>query len=809
MGERSSADRSYLSSHLGLVIGFGAIMALMVLIAFITLSRMESTQRHLERVVDNHMAKFDLVVDMRRAARERTVNLQNMILLSDPFERDAHFLSFHQHAADFVRARTTYLQMGLTAQERVTLQRQGELTRVAVPLQERVLDLAMQERIEEAHELLVQQAVPAQDSVLAQLEDLYTMQENAIDVATEGARLHYAHARLWIALLVGLLLLLGLAIALAVIRRTSRAEASLFQEKEQALVTLYSIGEGVITTDATGRVRHLNPLAEKLTGWPVTEARGRCLTEVLKIFREGAQVPIKNLAQQTLCLGEVVSATDDIVLLTRNGEEYAVELTAAPIHDRANQGIGAVVAFRDVTEMRALSRELGYQATHDPLTGLMNRREFERQLQLALDDTSAEGDEHALCYVDLNLFKLVNDTCGHAAGDELLRQLGARIRNKLRRDDLLARLGGDEFGVLLRVCTLEEAEVMARILCKAIQDFRFVWEDKVFEVGASIGVVAITHDSGSLSDVLRAADFACYSAKEDGRNCMYVFRPDDIRIARKQGEAYWMQRINQALQNDQLTLYCQPIKPLNAGRGLCEHGELMIRLHDAEEEIVGPLAFLPAVERYHLMPIIDRWVIAEAFEAIAQALARSPDDCCIFNINLSGQSLSDPQFLDYVRDKFEQFGLPGAHFCFEITETAAISNLDSAQRMMAALKTTGCSFALDDFGTGLSSFSYLKHLPVDFLKIDGDFVRNVEHDHADLAMVRSINQVAHYLGIKTVAEYVESEGVREVLAHVGVDYGQGYALAAPLPLQEFLRRRCTGLGVKADAPSRCAGAEHP
>jgi len=462
-------------------------------------------------------------------------------------------------------------------------------------------------------------------------------------------------------------------------------------------------------------------------------------------------------------------------------------LTAAPLHDVDGRTTGAVLVFRDVTEVRALAREIAYQATHDNMTGLINRREFERQLQQALDQVRQGGAGGALCFLDLDLFKAVNDTCGHLAGDELLRQVSLLLRKAVRGQDLLARIGGDEFAVLLRGCALDKAgEIAEQIRC-TLRDFRFVWEDKRMAVGASLGVVLVAEDSGDLNDVLRTADLACRLAKEEGRNRVQVMRPGDLTVTRRRHEMNWLQRINQAVSEDHFVLYGQWIRPLAASRHKASHCEILLRLRDEDGRVILPAAFLPAAERYHLMPLIDRWVLRATLAALRGLDAPVLERLGCFTVNLSGQSISDPEFLAFIVEELEKGQPPAKHLCFEITETVAVTNLSSAVRLMERLRQAGCRFALDDFGSGASSFSYLKNLPVDFLKIDGAFVSNIPSDATDLAMVTSINQVAHIMGIETIAEYVESAAIREALEAIGVGYGQGSVLADAAPLDEILR----------------------
>ena len=454
------------------------------------------------------------------------------------------------------------------------------------------------------------------------------------------------------------------------------------------------------------------------------------------------------------------------------------------------------IVCRDVTEAHNLSQELSYQATHDSLTGLVNRRELEIRLARVLETARAEDSHHALCYLDLDQFKVINDTCGHVAGDELLRQLSEVLRSKVRHRDTLARLGGDEFGVLMEHCVLRQAERVADTLRKTVEEFRFSWENKTFSVGVSIGLVPVASDSESVASALSAADTACYVAKDQGRNRVHVYHPQDMELARRHGEMQWVARINQALEEDRFCLSAQPIRaisdidPESAASELAADGhghyEVLLRMRDASGRMVPPGAFLPAAERYSLSVKLDRWVVEKIFSWLDEHPAQL-EQLAMCSINLSGHSIADEDFLQFVISSLDGTNVPAEKLCFEITETAAITNLVSATRFITALKGWGCHFALDDFGSGLSSFAYLKQLAVDFLKIDGVFVKDVVDDPINLAMVKSINDIGKVMGKRTIAEFVENDGILEKLREVGVDYAQGYRIGRPQPLDRLLK----------------------
>ncbi len=566
---------------------------------------------------------------------------------------------------------------------------------------------------------------------------------------------------------------------------TERMESAeeLYQEKDRLQVTLESIGDGVITTNEEGLVEYINPVAETMTGWRSSEGKGRSLSDVMNLVEEDSDVAVELPLDGWLINGRRLTLASSPVLIRRGGEERAsIELTGAPIRDSKQGVIGAVLVFRDVTKVRSLAKQLSYQATHDALTGLINRLEFDNRVEQAINSARNLGKSHALCYLDLDQFKVVNDTCGHHAGDELLKQLTSLLLKGLRDSDILARLGGDEFGVLLYGCPINRATSIAENLRKIIEEFRFAWDGKAFRVGLSIGVVTINENTEGLTELLSAADSACYVAKERGRNCVHVFEVDDKAVAEHHGQMRWMQRIQRALDHDLFELYIQAIVPVNGSARQERHGEILLRMIDdtslTGNEIVPPNAFIPAAERYHLMPQIDRWVMKNVFYELARR-KKSPIQLTTCAINLSGQSLSDLNLLDFIVELIHETQVSPYILCFEITESAVIANLDIAKEFITRLKLMGCRFALDDFGSGLSSFGYLKQLPVDYVKLDGAIVRDIADSRVNHAMIQAINYVTHVMGMKSIAEYVENEAIFNVLREISVDYAQGYAIERP------------------------------
>jgi diguanylate cyclase (GGDEF)-like protein/PAS domain S-box-containing protein len=565
------------------------------------------------------------------------------------------------------------------------------------------------------------------------------------------------------------------------IKERRHAQTRLFPDMEDVSFPLEAIGDAVITTDIQGKVTFANAAAEKLTGWKLAEAKGEALSVVCQLIDEASNARASDPIARALRRQDEYPVPPGVLLRCRDGTEIAIHATAIPIRDR-DEITGAVLVLHDSRQERHYATQLSYQASHDALTGLINRREFERRLSLALAGARENGRHHAMLYLDLDQFKLVNDTSGHAAGDELMRQVSLVLGERLREGDTLARLGGDEFGVLLENCLPAHAIRIAQGLRQTVTDLHFVWQDRSFTIGVSIGVVNIGSGALTLAGVMSAGDAACYMAKEKGRNRAHVYHPKDTELAVRHGEMEWVTRLQGALKANRFCLFAQPIVGIGPVDPTQRHFELLLRMIDKHDQMVPPMAFIPAAERYNLMPAIDRWVIRQAFELIASRSAKAgADSADIYMINLSAASLGDDDFLDFIRERFLQFELATRTICFEITETAAIANFGKAVQFMEELRALGCRFSLDDFGVGMSSFGYLKRLPVDFLKIDGSFVQDMLANPIDSAMVEAINGIGHVMGKRTVAESVEDPTTMQRLRELGVDYAQGFAIARPTP----------------------------
>lgn len=555
-------------------------------------------------------------------------------------------------------------------------------------------------------------------------------------------------------------------------------------EKERAQVTLHCIGDGVITTDHSGCIDYMNPVAEALTGWRYHQAMGLSVEAVLHLEDEQSGDVIPDPAMRCLSEQRVITPKTENVLISRSGERYSIQGTAAPMIDGQGNSIGVVLVFKDVTVSRDMQKMMMHQATHDPLTGLANRTEFEAHLENRLQSAKDYENTHALLFLDLDQFKIVNDTAGHEAGDELLKQISSLLSGQLRGRDTIGRLGGDEFAVLLENCPVSKAHKVADMLIGAIREYRFVWDQKTYQVGVSIGIVPITAESTTRKQLMHDADQACYVAKDLGRGRAHTHTEADAELASRLGEKLQRSDIRDALANENFLLLYQPIVALDAEQTLLHtRAEVLLRMLDENGNLITPGTFLPSASRFGLMPQIDRWVIDRVFRTYPHIFMQNPD--LVLSLNLSAATIADDELPKYILQMFETTVVKPHQICFEIAETAFSNNLASASRLIKRLQTIGCSFALDDFGSGLASFAALKDLPVDFVKIDGNLVRNLCSDEIDYTMLQSINSMAHLLGIKTIAESVDGDATVDRLKLIGVDYAQGYHLGDLVQLDEI------------------------
>jgi diguanylate cyclase (GGDEF)-like protein/PAS domain S-box-containing protein len=570
--------------------------------------------------------------------------------------------------------------------------------------------------------------------------------------------------------------------------RTALTPSAAPRARPSAWETLDSLGEGVITTDVTGRIDYINQAGEQLLAVSAIDALGKSITDIITLLDESDRRSLGDPVRHCLATQSKVTVGRRGLMIARNGgEERSVELTVTPLKGQKGELSGTVIVVRDVSELRGIARQMSYQASHDALTGLINRREFERRLEEALSIAHTQDAKHVLCYLDLDRFKAVNDSCGHMAGDGMLREVAALIKDTVRDSDTVGRLGGDEFGMLLIGCPLDKARQIADDVVHKVNDYRFVWKDKIFNIGVSVGLIEISRESGAPEEVMSAADSACYVAKKQGSH-VHVYSARDEAVARHRGEIQWLQRLQTALKENRFELMAQPIVATSASSTGGPALEVLLRLQDdAAPGGISPVEFLRAAERYRLMSDVDRWVVQTALTALGRGGIRLPSNRSLA-INLSGQTLGDPQFLEFVVDVLDRTGVAPAQLCFEVTENSVITNIEHAQRFIGVLHGMGCQFALDDFGRGLSSFGNLKNLSLDYLKIDGTFIRNLAVDSVNQAMVAAMIKLARTLNFQVIAEQVEDAGALEAARKMGVDFVQGYHLGRPQPLARVVAR---------------------
>lgn len=550
---------------------------------------------------------------------------------------------------------------------------------------------------------------------------------------------------------------------------------------------LENIQEGIIATDTEGSIRFMNPVAEKMSGWTNEKGRNKNIIEIIRITDEKTLHALKLPLYTGNEKPDTQFILENAYLENRNGDKIHIEGVWSRIRGMEGDIQGNVLAVRDISQIREMSAQITYQASHDTLTGLANRDEFNHRLAILISDSKKNKNTHALIYLDLDQFKILNDTCGHAAGDELLLETSSIIQTVVRSSDVSARLGADEFTILLEKSNQDQAMFIAQRLHDQLNNHKLVWENKVFNINTSIALVMITEQSKDLNSVLAAADDAIYLAKDEGGNRIKIYETKGNIFVKRRGEMEWISKLTNALEEDRFLLYYQPIVPLSDNGDSAGKSEILIRMIDENGKIVAPTDFIPAAERYKLMSVIDRWIIRKALMSYRdlQIKNKLTEVTKTFTINLSAQSLADETLFRYIDTQFKELNVPPENFCFEVTETAAISNMNTATSLMAAMHELGCTFALDDFGSGFSSFSYLKSLPVDYLKIDGIFVKEMDKDPVNRAMVEAMNNLGHIIGKKTIAEFVHNKKIYNLLKEIGVDFAQGFEISPPLPLDSL------------------------
>lgn len=558
---------------------------------------------------------------------------------------------------------------------------------------------------------------------------------------------------------------------------------------------LHSVNDAVILTDNLGRIILLNPIAEKMTGWKAQEAKSAPVSEIFLLAQESIDDILISTLEESQSPQNIASNLKHGLLGNRNSHySCSIEYTITPIQDSNKKTAGTAIVFREIDKSCHLNEHSSWQVNHDFLTGLINRSYFEHCLAQAVLNASELETNHALCYLDFDHFKIINETLDYAAGDEFLRQISLILQQRVRKTDVLARLGGDEFGLILYQCNLEQALNVLQMVCAEIQAFKFVWQEKTFSFSVSAGISMLSAQSVSPSRMLIAANSACEIAKSKGRNSIHVYQPNDREISVSQEGRQWIPRLYKALEDNQFCLYFQPIIPVDLklqthSRRFQASFEILLRFRDDSGRVIAPGYFIPVAERYGLMHLLDRWVIRNLFQYLEhqniQAMypEQQGSDGFLYMVNLSGASLNDERFLDFVKAQFETYSIPPQIICFEITETMAIANLSKAMHLIQQLKALGCYFALDDFGSGMSSLGYLKNLPIDYLKIDGDFIKDIAQNQVDCEIVEAIHRMARAMGIQTIAEFVENTEILTKLKTLGINYAQGYGIARPAPLR--------------------------
>jgi diguanylate cyclase (GGDEF)-like protein/PAS domain S-box-containing protein len=770
---------------------FGLLLAALTALIALGLARIESFNQQIHSLTGAQGRKIGTASELFLSNGQRSALIDKLFGAEMGEARRTVHEQYRRAIGAYDRAVERLRTLQLDASERPARDEAIAAAARSRAIGEDIVALLMKSEIARASELNLTQAVLEdsrfQETLYLMLEANHARTAEAIAAANQGMRNGF--------LLIGagglLALLAGIVIAVWVSRSVAGTEAKLEHEKELAEVTLHSIVDGVITTDAAGRVEYLNPVAEQYLGWTGAEAIGKPLSEIYRVLDERTGKPIDPLPLTDTAGGGEAELTA-VRLVDRSGRECPVRYSHAPILGRDGTVHGMIVVFHDVSQLRAMSQQLLWQASHDSLTGLVNRREFERRLAGLIETAGAQRREHALLFMDLDNFKAVNDTCGHSAGDELLRQLTSIMLTRMRGSDTLARLGGDEFGALLEACPVDQGVRIANALRETVREFRFVWEGKTFSVGVSVGLVPIDAESGDVNQVLANGDATCYEAKNRGRDRVQVYRPEEPSRSGRREELQLVSQINRAFELGQFRLYRQRIDRLDATPRRDRHYEVLVRMLDRSGNLVPATGFMPAAERYNLLTSIERWVVSSLVEflhrqwsagAISHDLHGSGERG-FYSVNISGASINDKSFPDFLRNLLTRYQLPAGLLCFEITETTAISNLSKAAELMHELKGMGCRFALDDFGTGMSSFAYLKYLPVDFLKIAGVFIKDMVTDPMDFAIVDSVNRIGHILGMRTVAESVEDAATLASIIELGLDYAQGYFIAEPEALGE-------------------------
>lgn len=724
--------------------------------------------------------QMDIIALMTDVARTRSRLTMQMVYVDDIFERDEIAMALNTKATEFALLRQSLLETGLTAQDKAILDQQSGFIRIALSHQRQAADLALSDHESDrklAGTIVINEVYPLQGVIVDHFMKLLEVKKSQLDSIAEQSLTDLEGHTQFNRIMITFILLGSMTIIAYMVINIRAIEKQLVIEKEKAQVTLRSIGDGVITVNKKAEIEYLNQVALSYIAESETQLLGQKIGSVFdKRYKDG-QIVVWKYVEQLLQHGSPIKQASDIRFVFKSKPSVILKATVSPIVDNEREVSGAVISFSDITKSQALLNKIQHQASHDALTGLYNRRAFEERVKHIIEISNVEFS-HTFCIIDLDQFKIVNDSAGHTAGDELLKQLAKIMKPVLGKDDMIARLGGDEFGLFLYDVRPDKAVTIAENLLNAVQSFGFYWENNVYRISASIGMVNVPADIIDYEYLFQTADSACYIAKNEGRNRIHLMPIDAEVLSQKAEESERLQHLTQTLEQGQFLLYSQNIQPLSTrARGL-NYIEILLRMKHKDGSIIPPMAFIPMSERYGLMADIDHWVL----KTVCKYISGLPSNDAVFAVNLSGQTLSSDKRLQDIVDVIREYRIARGRLCLEVTETVAIANLNTASAYMATLRALGCYIALDDFGSGLSSFSYLNALPLDFLKIDGVFVKSMEQDEASTVMIEAIHYVGEKLGLLTIAEYVEDEVALATLQQIGIDMAQGYYFDKPSEL---------------------------
>lgn len=764
-----------------LIAGYIVIWLLMTLLSVASLGYMSSIQEQLREIVAVHNTKKDLVKQMHAATRERVFSLQHMLLIDDPFERDAEMLKIYQNGAKFTEARNQFLKQPLDAWEQQLMSTHSSLASRAGPAQRDAMTLIMQGDMESARQLLLSEVIPIQHQARSRLRDLEEHQDTAIKQALQNGENSYQSARSLLVILGGIAVLLLLSIAIKVFRVMRHATQALLDEKDKLRVTLHSIGDGVIATDTDGTIDYINPVAEQLTGWEVKQAKGSHIFDVFQVINASDKKPVAASIEELIDESNISDPHHHSLLQRRDGATLAVDFTTSAIHHTDGSTAGYVTVFRDESELREMAHHLSHQATHDPLTNLANRREFEHHLELLLRQNSLQDAGHVLCYLDLDRFKIVNDTCGHAAGDELLKQVVALFRQRVRSNDLLARIGGDEFGLLLENCPVERALGITEEIRNSLHHYRFLWNGQSFQIGVSIGMVVIDKRWTNLAELLAAADAACYAAKDGGRNRIHLYLNADTGTAHTH-DTSWAARLTQALEREHLIHYFQKPVALRQSLPATYCVDLQLRIMEQGRQRLPFAPLVPQAERHGLAPLIDRWAVEHA---LILAMLRE-HEAAVYTVPVSINSLQDKNFAADIAVMAEQRFISPSQLCLEIPESYFHANIQQATVATLALKERGFRIALEGTGLSIGTFDAIRSIPFEYVRLSGDFIHEAMEDPILHIQLEAIVRMAHSIGWRIIAMDIQSRRMIEQLGDLGIDYLSGHGIDKPKPAVALL-----------------------